>query len=125
MSYNSNLHIFKYRRSELRNNATKPEVILWSKLKGGQCNNKKFRRQHGFGPYIVDFYCKKLGLVIELDGDTHIGKEEYDAQRTLYLEGLELKVLRFTNDQIFNNLEGVMDIISQTPPNLPFKKGRR
>jgi very-short-patch-repair endonuclease len=79
MSYNSNLHIFKYRRSELRNNATKPEVILWSKLKGRQCNNKKFRRQHGFGPYVVDFYCKKLGLVIELDGDTHIGKEEYDA----------------------------------------------
>lgn len=89
MSYNSNLHVFKHRRSELRNNATKPEIILWSRPKGGQCN------------------------------------EGYDAQRTLYLEGLGLKVLRFTNDQVFNNLEGVVDIISQTPPNLPFKKERR
>ena len=60
----------KSRRKNLRNNMTKAEIILWSKLKGKQLGYK-FRRQHGIGKYIIDFYCPKLKLIIEVDGDVH------------------------------------------------------
>jgi very-short-patch-repair endonuclease len=124
MKYNSNLNIFKSRRAELRGNSTKAEILLWARLRNKQLNRLKFRRQHSFGAYIVDFYCKELGLVIELDGDVHIGREEYDLQRSNYLNQLGLRVIRFNNNEVLNNVEGVSEIILQTPPNLPFKKGR-
>ncbi len=122
----SNKPEFKSRRKYLRNNCTNAEQLLWNSLSGRKLKNCKFRRQHGFGLYIVDFYCSEKHLVIEVDGDSHFTKEgkEYDAQRSLYLENLNLKVVRFCNDEIFHDLENVLKKILlhlDTPPNLPYK----
>ena len=106
----------KSRRQILRNNQTKAEDKLWQHLRSKYINNLKFRRQYSFGYYIVDFYCKEKKLVIEIDGDSHFTKEgkEYDKLRTYYLESLGLKVLRFTNNDIYENLEVVLGKISQS-----------
>lgn len=89
---------------------TKAEIILWSKLKGKQLGYK-FRRQHGIGKYIVDFYCPELRLIIELDGyphgfDTQIKKDE---ERQNFLESLGFIVRRYANNDIENNLNGILD----------------
>ncbi len=92
---------------------TEAEVILWLKIKGKQLNGYKFRRQHGIGNYIVDFYCPKLKLVIELDGEQH-GEDhvvEYDNKRTEYLKSLNVKVLRYQNEDVFKDLDIVLDDI--------------
>jgi len=65
-------------RQKLRNEATKSERILWNKLKGRQLYNLKFRRQQGIGKYVVDFYCPKLKLVIEIDGLSHYDESVYE-----------------------------------------------
>ncbi len=106
----------KNRRQILRNNQTKTEEKLWQYLKNKYMNNLKFRRQYSFGYYIVDFYCKEKKLVIEIDGDSHFTEEgkEYDKQRSFYLESLGLKVLRFTNNEIHENFEEVLEKISET-----------
>lgn len=103
----------KVQRKYLRNNMTKAEVILWSKLKGKNLSYK-FRRQHGIGNYIVDFYCPALNLAIEVDGESHYTVEGsvHDKQRTTFLNDLDIKVLRFTNPQIKQNLNGVIQHIS-------------
>ena len=74
-------------RKKLRNNMPKAEIILWSQLKGKKLDGFKFRRQHSVGPFIVDFYCPKLKLAIEVDGDSHYqeGIEEYDKRREKYI----------------------------------------
>ncbi len=105
-----NIHtnkIYQERRKELRNNSTVHERILWSYLRGRNLGYK-FQRQHSIGPYITDFYCAQKRLVIELDGHQHIENKEYDLERTNYLESLKYKVLRFWNDEINNNMEGVI-----------------
>src|SRR5262245_66539479 len=91
----------KFRRV-LRNSLTAAEVVLWQNLRGSQLLGKKFRRQVSLGRYIVDFYCPERGLVIELDGARHfsITIHEYEAERTKYLEGEGLKVIRFENTTI-------------------------
>lgn len=94
-------------RKNLRNNPTPQELILWSKLKQKQFGYK-FRRQHSFGKYIVDFYCKEKKLIIELDGWQHQEQEKYDTERGKYLERQGLKVLRFWNNEINTNLDGVL-----------------
>lgn len=105
---------YKERRQDLRNNSTSPERALWRVLRDKQMG-VKFRRQHGIGHYIVDFYCAERKLVIEVDGDSHFTDDAlaYDQIRDAYLQGLELKVLRFTNEQVTENLEGVCEIIRQ------------
>ena len=105
---------YKQRRQDLRTNTTSPEQVLWQKLRGKQMG-VKFRRQHGIGHYIVDFYCSERKLVIEVDGDSHFtdDAQEYDQIRDAYLQGLELTVLRFTNEQVMQNLVGVREIIRQ------------
>lgn len=95
------------RRKELRKSLTKEEYQLWFYLKNKNLGFK-FRRQHGIGPYIVDFYCKEKNLVIELDGSQHIEAKEYDKERDLYLQTLGIKVIRFWNSEIENNIEGVL-----------------
>lgn len=92
---------------------TKEEIILWSYLKNSQLKGKKFRRQHGIGSYIVDFYCPEAKLLIELDGGQHtnLENEEYDRKRTAYFQKLGLKVLRFWNNEIKENIEAVIDKI--------------
>ncbi len=100
----------KQKRRDLRNNSTPAEIRLWNYLKNKQLNNRKFRRQHSIGNFIVDFYCPCEKLVIELDGSIHsnIVNEEYDANRTKFLNSLDIKVIRFKNDDVFNNIENVM-----------------
>jgi len=107
---------FKFIRRSLRKQMTEPENLLWSRLKKKQFAAYKFRRQYSIGPYIVDFYCPKLKLVIEIDGSQHLEKEniDYDQSRTAYFETMNIKVIRFWNNEVMNNLEGVhQDILEQ------------
>ena len=92
---------------DLRNGATPQEIILWSRLKGRRMGCK-FRRQHSIGGYIADFYCAEKKLVVEVDGWQHQEREEYDRERTAYFEGLGLRVLRFWNNEVNDNLTGVL-----------------
>lgn len=97
----------KTTRQSLRNNLTKEETILWNHLK----NNKlgyKFRRQHSIGQFIADFYCAEKKLAIELDGSQHLDNREYDKERTEYFESLDVRVVRFWNSEVNNNIEGVV-----------------
>ncbi len=101
------------RAQELRSNMTTTELKLWAELKGRQLEGVKFRRQHPISPYIVDFYAPQLKLVVEVDGDTHDEQKEYDARRTDYLKRKGYDVLRFTNEEIHQDLEGVLEIIRE------------
>jgi very-short-patch-repair endonuclease len=98
----------KNRRQELRKNQTDFEGIIWSKLRNKQCNGFKFFRQYSIGYYILDFYCPKLKLAIEIDGGQHATEQkEYDRIRTRYLLTYGIRELRFWNNDIYENLEGV------------------
>src|SRR5262245_5349246 len=103
-------------RKQLRNSLTAAEALLWQNLKGRQLLGRKFRRQISVGRYIVDFYCPEAGLVIELDGERHfsITIDEYEAQRTKYLEQEGLRVIRFENKELYENLEGILEKIKET-----------
>lgn len=102
-------------RKRLRNHCTSAEATLWKHLKGSQLG-KKFRRQHSIGNFIVDFYCATERVVIELDGARHFTEEgaRYDAKRTAYLEGLNIRVIRFENVRVFEDLEEVLREIKTT-----------
>ena len=106
-----NLNLKRRFRSEM----TPAERELWSRLRGQQFQGLKFRRQHGVGPYLVDFYCPARALVIEVDGDSHA--DEYqtvnDEQRDAFLNSLGLEVLRYANDEIHKNLDGVLEDLSR------------
>ena len=95
----------------LRNKPTKPEAKLWQHLKKRQMKGCKFRRQSPIGKYIVDFLCIKSRLVIEVDGSSHKSKQEYDQQRDQYLYERNYTVLRFSNKDIENNIEHVLETI--------------
>ncbi|MDD5216075.1 MAG: DUF559 domain-containing protein [Methylococcales bacterium] len=98
---------------ELRNNQTEAEKLLWSRLRGKQILGVTFNRQKPLGHYIVDFYSFAANLVIELDGSQHFESDAiaYDFERTKILESLGLKVIRFDNLQVFNELESVLTVI--------------
>ncbi len=100
------------RRKQLRHEATNQEKLLWYRLKAKQLGFK-FRRQHGIGGYIVDFYCKEKNLIIELDGLHHLEAKEYDELRDRYLQSLNLTVLRFWNKEIDEDIEKVIDTIKK------------
>ena len=97
----------------LRKNTTKPDQLLRSILRGRQLAGLKFRRQHPIEPYIVDFYCADAKLIVELDGESHNGREDFDKQRSVFLAGLGLKVFRVTNDDVLTNLDGVAEGIAR------------
>ena len=102
----------KENRRKLRNNSTDAERILWNRLRNRQCNGLRFLRQYGVGNYILDFYCPSVRLCIEIDGGQHNGEQEkYDAVRTKYLERQNIKVFRFWNNDITDNIEGVYEKI--------------
>ena len=119
-------------RKELRNNSTSAEAVLWKRLKAKQVEGLKFRRQYGVGEYVVDFYCPELRLAVELDGGIHDAAMayEHDEIRARYIEQSNIKILRFRNEAVFNNMEGVVgEIVEEarrlrlfrpplTPPNL-------
>jgi cyclase len=98
---------------ELRNHLTASENIFWLRLKEN-FKGYKFRRQHPILIYVVDFYCHKLKLVIEVDGPIHDSEDakRYDKKRQQDLEDLNLTVLRFTNEQVKNQIECVIETIS-------------
>jgi len=97
-------------RQTLRTNATPAEWTLWNKLKQKQLDGRKFRRQHSVGDYILDFYCPMEKLCIELDGVYHFTstQKQLDQLRTEYLNSLDIKVLRFENKDVLENIETVL-----------------
>ena len=99
----------------MRRESTAPEAVLWNSLKARQVLGKKFRRQAGIGPYIVDFLCIECGLVIELDGDAHYTPNihAYEDKRTAYLEKQGLKVIRFENCEIAEDWDFVLEKIQE------------
>ncbi len=104
--YNNKL--IKYSR-ENRNLLTKSELLLWNMVLRKDRLNYRFVRQKPIGPFIVDFYCSKLLLVIEVDGSTHESKENKDLDRDKYLKNLGIKTIRYNDDLIFNQLENVFE----------------
>src|SRR3989344_715948 len=108
--YNNPKHLEK--RRALRNNFTPEEKLIWQYLRKKQLGYM-FWRQYSAGPYVLDFYCPKLRLAIEIDGSQH-GREEgkeYDQERALYLLGLDIKALRFCNHEVRANVESVLEKI--------------
>ncbi|MDV2470040.1 endonuclease domain-containing protein [Acinetobacter chinensis] len=95
----------------MRHTATDGENLMWQFLRNKRFMNLKFRRQHVIAPYIVDFFCHELGLVVELDGGQHGTDDavEYDAERTLFIEALGLKVVRYWNHDVLGNTEVVLE----------------
>ena len=114
---------------ELRNSPTDAERRLWQKLRGRQIENCKFRRQHPFGNYILDFVCLERKIAVELDGSQHAETTLYDAQRTRTIEDSGFVVHRFWNNEILENIDGVLEVILQalreratpSPPNPPLE----
>jgi len=97
------------RARRLRRDATDVEWRLWAKLKGAQIEGAQFRRQHPVGPYILDFYCAPLRLAIELDGGQHAERTGYDNARTRFLAAKRIRVIRFWNNEVVENLFGVLE----------------
>jgi very-short-patch-repair endonuclease len=111
----------------LRKNMTKAEVYLWKRLKDKKLFKVKFRRQHPVDIFVVDFYCHEIKLAIEIDGGIHLDKEisEYDHGRTHDIEKLGIKIIRFTNDQVFNDINKVLcDISIKIKELTPLQGGR-
>ena len=104
----------------LRRPLTPAEKKLWRSLRAGQMEGFKFRRQHPIGPYVADFCCMSRRLIVELDGDTHAGRDAYDDARTAWLNAQGCRVLRFTNFEIYERLPAVLGAIlracKETPP---------
>jgi very-short-patch-repair endonuclease len=98
----------------LRENMTNCELLLWEKLKGKQICGLRFRRQHPIDIFIADFYCHEAKLVVEIDGEIHLENEEYDYGRTAELEKYDIKVIRFSNSEVENDIEKVVEEIKST-----------
>ena len=109
MNYSNHPATKEYRRL-LRKTETPTERMLWKKLRGKQLGGYRFRQQHGFGPYILDFYCPALRLCIELDGDVHNEElvKQKDEERTRFLELNKIKVLRFRNEEVEQGIDNVL-----------------
>ena len=112
LPYNKNLKEFS---RKLRNHSTPGEIRLWKKLRAGGLRNYTFNRQKPLGRYIVDFYCKPLRLVIEIDGTYHLDAQQAkaDAERQQVLEGMGLHFLRFSEQEALKNTAEVLKAIEQ------------
>jgi very-short-patch-repair endonuclease len=106
------------RACNLRRESTEVEKRLWSKLRDGRLDGLGFRRQHPAGPIVVDFYCPQLRLSIELDGSQHQASEVRDARRTAWLRQCGVTELRFWNNDVTQNLTGVLEMILETAAGL-------
>ncbi|MCS5422667.1 MULTISPECIES: endonuclease domain-containing protein [Psychrilyobacter] len=102
----------KDKRNNLKQNMTLEEELLWKNIRKDQLG-VRFRRQYGIGEYIVDFYCPKLRIVIEIDGGQHYIEKglEYDHVREEYMKELGIKTLRFSNAEVRDDVEGVVEEI--------------
>ena len=106
----------KEKRRELRNNQTYCEKILWAALRRKQIRGEKFLRQYGVDQYVIDFYCAELKLAIEVDGDDHFVDQEkikYDKNRQRYIERYGIKFLRYTDDEVYGNINKVVEKIER------------
>ena len=103
--------MLKHFQKSLRKTQTNAESHLWYHLRNRHLDGFKFRRQHILQGYIVDFVCLEKKLIIELDGSQHATQQEYDSQRTLELKKDGFKVLRFWNNEVLDNVEGVWNVI--------------
>jgi len=110
-----NRKFLESRRKSLRSKLTSAEATLWKSLQGKKLVGRKFRRQHSIENYIVDFYCALEKLVIELDGAYHFNfaQQTKDEERTLRLQQLGFKVIRFENKMVFEDLDYVLDEIKK------------
>jgi very-short-patch-repair endonuclease len=133
LPYNKNL---KQPSRQLRENMTDAERHLWVKIRRKQLKGYQFYRQKPIGDYIVDFFCPRAKLVIEVDGGQHYSGEgsEYDSIRDEYLRSLGLRVMRFSNTDVLTRTEGVVESIAENmgnkiplgegiPLNPPLRKG--
>ena len=129
ISYNP---VLKQRARELRKQGVLSEALLWNQLKGRKMRGYQFMRQKPIGEYIVDFYCSRLQLVIEIDGESHKDRFDYDMGRQQFLESLGLKVLRFNDidvkrdmDNILMAIEGWIANMKKTTPYPPLLRGNK
>ena len=100
---------------------TDAELALWRILRSRQLQGFKFRRQHPIGPFVADFVCLERKLVVELDGGHHAQQVEADAERTQYLQGAGFRVIRFWNNDVLTEMDGVAErvLATLTPTPLP------
>ena len=103
----------KWRRKDLRRKSTKAEKILWEYLRNRNLAGFKFKRQYSVDSFIIDFYCPKVKLGIEVDGEVHFTEEakNYDENRSGFLSDFGIDIIRFRNDDIYNNLKVVLNTI--------------
>ena len=114
MFYDADSKTFEFAKN-LRRGMTITEIILWKKLKDREKFKVKFRRQHPISNYVVDFYCHEFKLAIEIDGEIHDSEEnhEKDLNRTAELNRFGIKIIRFTNGQIHEQLDWVLTRIKE------------
>lgn len=110
------------RRRELRRRLTKSENILWQQLRNNGLG-LRFKRQYSVMNYVIDFYCPKAKLAIELDGSIHKTSKRYDSYRTRYLYSLEIKEIRFHNWQVENDINSVLEEIRNHLPSPEIRRG--
>jgi very-short-patch-repair endonuclease len=103
------------RRRALRRSMSKAEVVLWTHLSRRQMEGCKFRRQYSVNQFVIDFYCPQLKLAIEIDGDSHFkeNSENKDAERQAFIEAFGINFMRFTNNDIYENIDGVLQTIHE------------
>ena len=101
------------RSRRLRGDQTEAEARLWSRLRGRQLAGAKFRRQVALGPFVVDFCCLEVGLIVEIDGGQHAERQEADASRSEQLAREGFRVLRIWNDEVLRDTEVVLGEISR------------
>jgi very-short-patch-repair endonuclease len=105
----SRTQLMTARARNLRGNMTDAEARLWRALRRGQLNGLQFRRQHPIGPFTLDFFCPSLRLAIEIDGGQHAAQQKRtDERRTLWLSEKNIAVVRYWNNDVFGNLQGVL-----------------
>ena len=112
----------------LRRKSTNAEILLWRHLRAKQLEGFKFRRQQPIGNYIADFVCFEKQIAIEVDGGQHVLEKDKDKEREKWLKGQGFKILRFWNNEVLMNIEGVIEVIRENclghPPPTPSHRGR-
>ncbi len=105
----------KAKRRRLRSDSPTAETTIWTSLRRKNIAGYKFRRQYSVGPYVIDFYCPALKLAVEIDGDSHfIGDAvEGDKRRQAFIESFGIHFMRFTNQDVYDNLDGVLEAITR------------
>lgn len=111
--YNRINRVTLRRAKHNRTEATWPERMLWSRLRARRSHGLKWRQQHPIDHFIVDFCCLSHHLIIEIDGETYVGRAKEDQRRSAYLESKGFRVIRVTNDEVIHDLDTVLQFIKQ------------